>query len=434
MKTGDIAFDYSEELSELLQNPPSFIVRGGTFCLTISFALLFGLTYLMPFPVKVSLEGTLSSNETVAHVISQTSGKLFEIGVTDGQLVKKGEFLAVIGSNVLYSDIQHIQTWLNADVLPNMFEKRHISITEISPPKLASQGEVQPYLIGLLEAIAQYNNYIQNDPVGMKINHLKSEINRSKAVRILKSKKKSIALDALALAEMRVKRVVQQYDDHMATVIEKEMIEGELIAIRQDLNNTQAELLILQGKSESLHEEVVELNLQRKVAKEMLKEAVILNGTSLAKGISSWLAKYAFHSPIDGQVHFYKFSSKYQFVQSGDEVFTIVPEVRHHRVVSFIDSRDMRKVRLNQRALFSLDRYPVFEYGHLEGTVSYVSSIAQNGLRKIYVDLPRDLVTTQNRQVTYVQDAPGKLVLITEERQLIERFFDRFISALSYMN
>lgn len=83
------------------------------------------------------------------------------------------------------------------------------------------------------------------------------------------------------------------------------------------------------------------------------------------------------------------------------------------------------KTKLGMRVVIRLDGYPAQQYGALEGRVSNLSALPQKEEYLIEVRLPNTLHTSYGQFIPFRQEMAGQARIVTEERRVLERIFDR---------
>lgn len=146
----------SEEVQEVMNKVPPAILRYGIGVLaTIVMVLLIG-SALFSYPETVSVEVTLSPRNPPAYIKIANSVRLERLSVMNGQQVKKGDMLAVLGSVASTDDILQLKArlsdWRNSGLRLEQLDMiffRHL-------PRL---GDVQGAYASCLSA---WNNYLQH--------------------------------------------------------------------------------------------------------------------------------------------------------------------------------------------------------------------------------------------------------------------------------
>jgi hypothetical protein len=152
----------------------------------------------------------------------------------------------------------------------------------------------------------------------------------------------------------------------------------------------------------------------------------------LLDNIKSWEQKYVFKAPFDGKVQFLKFYNENQFVQSGEQVFTIVPKEEKAFGQVILPAQGSGKIKIGQEVIIKLDNYPYMEYGSITGRVKSISlTTSPTKTEKseidtylVLVDFPNQLKTNYGTKLDFKAEAKGTAEIITNDRRLIQRLFD----------
>lgn len=143
-------------------------------------------------------------------------------------------------------------------------------------------------------------------------------------------------------------------------------------------------------------------------------------------------ATYVFKAPFTGRVEFLNFWVDDRFIQSGEEVFSIVPRNTNTIRQVLLPAAGAEKVAPGCKVNIKLDNYPYMEYGSIEGSVASISLITrkeqiQQGSIDTYlilVDLPQGLTTNYGERLDFKYEIGGTADIIVRERRLIQRLFD----------
>ena len=150
--------------------------------------------------------------------------------------------------------------------------------------------------------------------------------------------------------------------------------------------------------------------------------------------IKKWEQTYVFITPISGRIDFLSFLKNDDFIESGQEMFKIIPD--KNEIIGQVNLPELGsgKVKIGQNVIIKLDNYPYNEYGSLKGKVSRISlatneqtlSDNQNKVNAylVQVRLTDGLKTNYGTVLNFHAEAKGTAEIITEDRRLIERFFD----------
>ncbi|MFY8111710.1 MAG: HlyD family efflux transporter periplasmic adaptor subunit, partial [Flavobacterium sp.] len=154
----------------------------------------------------------------------------------------------------------------------------------------------------------------------------------------------------------------------------------------------------------------------------------------LLDAIKKWEQTYVFIAPISGRIDYLSFLKNDDFIQSGQEMFKIIPNKNEIIGQVNLPEQGSGKVKIGQDVIIKLDNYPYNEYGSVKGKVSRISlatneqtlSNKENKVNAylVQVHLTDGLKTNYGTVLNFHAEAKGTAEIITEDRRLIERFFD----------
>ncbi|MDR2087107.1 MAG: HlyD family efflux transporter periplasmic adaptor subunit, partial [Dysgonamonadaceae bacterium] len=148
----------------------------------------------------------------------------------------------------------------------------------------------------------------------------------------------------------------------------------------------------------------------------------------LKTGIQEWELNYVLRAPVTGKIVFTKYWIENQNVSSGEEVFTIVPNLLFQSDVigkAMLPIARSGKVKAGQKVNIRLQNFPENEYGILRGIVHKISLVPlQTGESAYYaveIRLPNQLVTVYQKQLPALPNMQGQADIITDDISLLER-------------
>ena len=104
----------------------------------------------------------------------------------------------------------------------------------------------------------------------------------------------------------------------------------------------------------------------------------------------------------------------------------------------FIEPSGSGKVAVGQAVNITLSSFSKKEYGMLRGRVATVADISTTiggtgqpqTVYKLYVSLPKGLVTTVNKKLSFRYGMEGTAEVITKDIRVLERIFDSILSVV----
>ncbi len=92
--------------------------------------------------------------------------------------------------------------------------------------------------------------------------------------------------------------------------------------------------------------------------------------------------------------------------------------------------KESQKVAVGQKVNIRLEDYPSQEFGFIKGRIIRVASIPKKGKYLIAVEIPQNLITTNDIPLKFSQELKGSAEIITEDLRLIQRFINPVKSLL----
>ncbi|MFN3908625.1 MAG: HlyD family efflux transporter periplasmic adaptor subunit [Flavobacterium sp.] len=137
---------------------------------------------------------------------------------------------------------------------------------------------------------------------------------------------------------------------------------------------------------------------------------------------------YVFKSSISGTLNYMQYSSKQQFITSGEPIFSIIPNNSKDMVGKIkAEAFNTGKIKKFQKVQIRLDNYPDREFGILTGVVQNISLIPDNeGNILIDINFPNGLTTSYQKNIPFQQEMTGTANIITDDLRLIERILFQF--------
>ncbi|MEY3500070.1 MAG: hypothetical protein RL308_1739 [Bacteroidota bacterium] len=412
---------YSEEVRDVLSDPPKAILRWGNTILLGFIALLLLLSWFIKYPDIITTQIVITTNIPPEKLVARSSGKLEAILVKDRSYVTKNMPLAVIENAANYKDVfllKSIVDTINIDKNKFPFEKL----------KSAQLGEIESFF-----AVFQKENIA--DELNSKLQPYKVEgsaqsyeaIQLKERLSLLESQK-SINQNELVLQKSDLDRYETLFKKGI--IAAQEMEKQRLIYLQSQKNyksflSTISQLksslneLNRNSKTTQINESTANVNLQRNVIQAFYQ---------LKKAIKDWDLNYVLRSSIDGKVSFLQLWSVNQTVNTGDNVFSVIPKNENGYIGKLkAPAQNSGKIKMGQTVNIRLANYPDREFGMIKGKINAISLTPDTaGNLLINVFLPQGLETSYKKQITFQQEMSGTADIITEDLRLIERLLYQF--------
>lgn len=148
--------------------------------------------------------------------------------------------------------------------------------------------------------------------------------------------------------------------------------------------------------------------------------------------VENWKQNFLIVAPIDGQVSLIQFWSAQQFINENEELLTIVPTSNSGKIIgkALLPLERSGKVKPSMRANIRLDGYPYQEFGSIQAIVKDISLVPQGETYQIELEVAGILITNYEKSIPFRQEMQGTANIITEDRRILERVFDKILSTL----
>lgn len=238
----------------------------------------------------------------------------------------------------------------------------------------------------------------------------------------------------------------EQADISQKWLIRNKTMNQKDIISESDLDQTRSAYLSHRYQVENLEKEYTSLCMDISDTENKIKQLAIekyekenemkLNLFSayydLADNLKVWEQTYVFKAPFAGKVEFMKFWTENEFVQNGEEVFSIVPLQKDIIGQVLLPASGAGKVENGNEVIIKLDNYPYIEFGSIEGKVKSISLVTKEQYTEttnietylVSVSLPKGMMTNYGGQLGFKYEIKGTAEIIVKKRRLIERLFD----------
>ncbi len=434
-----ITTNRSEEVSEIVDRMPTnfgWVVTG----IVIFIVFLMGLFgWLIQYPEVLQGQITLSAEQSIVKINSNTTGTLQLLKFKNGDSINAGDKLGMIKNGANLKDIELLDTLLKKIDIQNVSYKKDRNIF----PNNLVLGELSLKYFTFLNALYQYLDYTESQPF-----HTKKEIGKQLVTTQKKLRNDVLIQREILKKRMETSRSINSRDsillkgkilskaDYERSMLNRIASERDFEAINKDITNS--DYLINEANSKLAEIDILRIEKERE-----LKINLFNSYHDLTEIIKEWKHKYLLIAPIFGRLDFINFLQNEDFVQAGQELFTIVPNENEIVGQIFLPEHGAGKVKKNLEVIIKLDNYPFNEYGTLKGKVktvslvtnqrTYSSALSTKGSNNqattvsgylVLISIPNGLKTNYGTQLDFHFGTTGIAEIITNKRRLIERLFD----------
>ena len=412
----------SEELHEVMGKIPPWILRQGiTVLFIIIIVILIGSNFFK-YPDVIQAEMTLTGRFPVAQVVSRASGKISDLFIIDGQRVEKNTKLAIIENPASTNDILFLKQLLeqfknNPDSILNIIKNNETDKRELS------LGDVQSVYTSFLNSLNEYDNYYSLNYYSKKIENTQKQINKYRTYYINQQRQQKVMEKQHLLAKQQYTRDSVLYKQGVTSSSDYDNATASLLQSHYSLESGYASLENLLIQIGEMENNLLDMELQQSEKISVLMHNYHTATEQLVNDISSWELNYCLTAPIEGKVTFTKYWNENQFMQAGENAFTIVPNEENELIgKALLPIARSGKVKTGQRVIIRFVNYPDQEFGIVDGTVNSISLVPTENNYLVEIDLPNGLKTNYQKTLPVTHEMKATAEIVTENLSLLERF------------
>ncbi|SFM84620.1 Multidrug resistance efflux pump [Algoriella xinjiangensis] len=418
----------SDNVQEILSNPPSWIIRWGISIVFLVLLLVLTLSYIIKYPDFISARIEITSQNPPEKIETRISGKIEQVYVNNQDLVHKDQIIASIQSTANVKDVLSLKQYLENIVLDEAFV---LDRNKLSKYKL---GEIQSSYTAFEKAYLDYSILRNLQPYSV------DKMSNNKAIDELNAQIKTYELQRnvevakYKLEEKSFMRTKQLFDDGVISQNELETKRIQYLQAEQSLKALDITLSQLKQSKNSSYYTGQSVNIDEQKDKINLKSTMDQSYYQLIKEIMDLEQLYFIKSSIDGKVSFQKYWGNNQFIKYGEVICTIFPSGEKKLLGKLIvPATNTGKIKPGQKVLIKLDNYLYQQFGIIYGKVRNISlSPDSEGNYYIEVELPNRLITSYKKEIPFDKELQGSAEIVTEDLRLIERFFYQFREVFKY--
>jgi len=419
----------SEPIQDIIERMPNKFATVITLIISTLVILLILFSWLIKYPDTVTGQIIINAKFSPVKLVANSSGRITIFNFKPKDDVREGEYIAVIQNPANIKDMKVIKELVNET---NLYKQGFESDYNLYPTKV-SLGEVNLKYYTFLNDLQQIYEYKKSNIYLKQEENLRDDISKLGAIlsnnKILREThfknmnltKKFSYRDSILLAEK------------IATEEELDQSKINYFTSKENYQNVVGGIITTEQQIADDQNKLAQQIIQRHDKERQMQLDLLSAFNDLKDNIKSWELTYVFKSPINGKIDFLNFFTNDEFIQAGQDVFTIIP--KQNKVIGQVQlpSTGSGKVKVGQDVIIKLDNYPYEEYGTVKGKVASISLISNKVKEKdqtetdnylVEVDLPHELTTNYGKKLEFKYEIKGNADIIVTDRRLIERFFD----------
>ena len=426
----DIRLNERQELLQFIGKPPSVFLRFGITAVACVMVVFAAMSYFIKYPDVVTAKVVLTTENPPIRVVAKTGGRVFELLVKNNEVVQAGQIVAVMENTGNWHDVLKLEKQLSDN-------NNNLAFQQLSNLRL---GTLQNAYSTFTQNLKDYHYFLEKNGVLTKIQYLNQQIDLLKALNGNLLKQKNIQNQESELGDKELRRQKQLHTEGVISDAEFEKVNSQYFQQKRQIEANEAAFINNQMQIGQHEAQINDLS-QSKSDNQNNKELTLQEDTRrLKSAVEEWKNQYLVIAPIAGNVTLAKVWSPQQSIASGDEVLTVVPHnvapnstqkgAGKMIVKAILPVANSGKVKLGLKTNIRFDAYPYQQYGIVEGTVQNIALVPQAGKEGdtylLEISINDSLSTTYGKKLKMKQEMQGSANIITEDRRVIERVYDRF--------
>lgn len=408
----------SEEIQDIIERMPTRWAMWTALITGCLMGVVILLGFLIKYPDVVTGQVSVTAEKAPVRLVAGATGRV-KLLHANGEQIDRGTVVGYIENGADYATVRQLDTLLNhpGATLP---EDRPL-LGELSSTYNAYVLAYRQYL--RLRTSDLYTNMrtslqrqIEADSRVDSNLELEVYIQRelaSHAADRLHKDSILLQMDGISQAAYR-----QQHDAYLNQHGNLVSAQSSRLVKRSDISKSRLELDRLHlEESEALEQAYVEFATQR---------------NALLSALRVWKERYLLTAPLDGRLEYLGFWRDNYYIQSGTELFTVMPAKNRWIGELLITTQGAGKVEPGQTVNVKLADFPYDEFGQLKGRVQSISYLTNKietaagtaeGYR-VTVSFPDGIRTNFGRKLVLNFETKGSAEIITKHKRLIQRLFD----------
>ncbi|MDR0386351.1 MAG: HlyD family secretion protein [Prevotellaceae bacterium] len=414
----------SEEVQTIIDRMPTQGTAYVAIITTALISIIITLGFLVRYHDTVDGQISITALNAPVRLVSNNSGRLHLLK-ENGSTVTEGAVISYIYNSADYYDVNTVDSIVN---LCDMTK-----IAEIPLNEQLELGEISPAYSNFYKAHQQYHYFISSNAYDIRRNSLKSQIEMDHHILINIKNEISIRTEILKISsEQLLKDSVISSQKAMSEAEYVKQKSEHLTAI-EVYQRLQTELSSVQSRIKKNMMDIEQLDTEEKESTHRLWLELITNKNELVNRIAVWKQNFVIVSPIGGKLEYLDFWRQNSFVQTEQELYSVIPLKNELVGEVMIPAYGSGKVELGQQVNVKLQNYPYDEFGSIRGIVKSISHITnkkrvENGgnmdAYRVIVEFPDGSVTNYGAQLDLNFESKGMAEIITKNKRLIQRLFD----------
>jgi len=407
----------SDDVKEIISYRPHWIIRKGNVLFFVILLSLLALTWFIKYPDIVRASARLVALNAPKLIESKAEGKLVKLFVENEQQVIKGQHLAYIESTAEYSEVMKLQSWVHEIIMVTQ-ENKYDALAK-QPPRLLNLGELQPAYQDCQNQILQTQQVLASGYFQKKRIGLQKDLQYLAILKNNTYRQQKLLQQDQQLQQKEFEAYESLARDKVIAPLELNQYKTKLIGKEQSLKQMNSEITNSDMATHSKEKEILDLQKEILDQKQIFHSALL----NLKSEIEKWIQHYVLIASENGKLLFTSSLQENEMVSQSQGLFYIEPHQTKVYAELMVPQKGLGKISQQQKVLIKVESYPSTEFGHLIGSIDYVSNMpSRKDSFLVKVNLPKGLRTNYNKTIFFRNHLAAQAEIITDDRKLFDRF------------
>jgi HlyD family secretion protein len=366
-------------------------------------------------------------------IVPKVSGLIDSLFEDDKSIVKRGDVLLTIQSTLDENSIAQFYSFAES-----FKAVAHIpNYLNVKAPHELKLGELTPSYANLNQTFLEFQNFLRDASVFVKIDALHKEIEQINKLNKSLNKQGEFYHQDVALTEKDYNRNISLEKDGVIAPVDKEKAESKLLNEKRNLEAFESNIIRNDIRGQQLKTQIAELTAERRNGVNTRTFTIIQQIDDIKSRIVEWQDKYVIKSPITGRVAFNQSINSNDFIKASEPLITIIPELNNDQTIvieGLLPIKSSGTLKVGQKAIVNLDNYPSNQYGTIHGIVKDISLLPNEDNYRVEIELPEGLNTTYNKEIPIRPSLKANVSINTQEYSLLERIFQNILDITKNRN
>ena len=409
----------SETMQEIISQKPGFISRWSLVFFAMILILLILSSWFIYYPDIITAKATLTGFNAPKEIVARQEGKLVKLFVKNNDEVKAGDMIGWMEANAKHNEVILLSVLLDSTI-DLLTDGKTEKVNYFQIYNFSRLGELQVGYQQFITAYQQYNDYLVNGFYEHKKTLLQKDLTGLVSVNTNLKQQKNITQQDIELTKEGFK--ANEYLFKEKVISQQDLRTEKSKVLNRQISIPQLEASVLSNEA-SYRDKQKEINeLEHSISQQ---KAIFLQALQTMKSaVDEWKRKNIITAPVNGKVSFIIPLQENQYLALGKLLGYVNPLKSKYFAEVNLPQNNFGKIRISQKVQLRFDAYPYNEFGFVSGNLNYISDVSTDSGFIAQVELPKGLITTQNKKIQYSTGLKADALIITKNQRLMERLFN----------